>query len=114
MNELLECKDLRLNKRVIIAYWELLGEKSTLPIKRCECDDCRTQRWDTDPVIELRPIPGSLADVAFVMRDALTRDQRVAWRYHLRTIYGSDECSLEEATAMEQIIAATLAWEATK
>ena len=100
MKELLACKDLRLNDRVIAAYWGLLGgTKSVL---------C----FAGEESAMYPPIPGSLADVAFEMRNAcvkmywFTRLQLEVGEYH------DGEEAIKYSTPEHWIIAATLAWEA--
>ena len=85
MDKLLECTDLRNNKRVIEAYWALMG-------------GC----WKHKRYGQYQAIPGSLADVAFEMMDACIERE-----------IGNFTC-LNTPTAEEIIITATLAWEAAK
>ena len=94
MKDLLECKDLRNNKRVKTAYW---GMKEY-------------------PAI-IREIPPhlSLADIAFEMRDACQisayyKMLKKIWMYTSRTCLFTDWL-VYRCTAKYMIIAATLAWE---
>ncbi len=58
-------------KETTETYYAMMGESPTQPIKRCTCSDCETQRWESDPAEELRPIPLSPWELAGFMRTKL-------------------------------------------
>jgi len=92
MKELIECKDLRHNERVRMAYWSFIKPDGT---------------WQRPP-----NMPGiSLAEMAFEMRDASDNN---AWLRGLYKVAVSTGTGLYNASPKHWIIAATLAWEAKK
>ena len=102
MKELIDCTDLRKNKRVIAA-WEGLTGRSAGEIHIWEG---KTAAWVTY-------IPGSLADVAFEMRDACDPEK---YREALEQVIRPGDtwiiyCKTVRVTRKQMIIAATLAWE---
>ena len=134
MKELLECTDLLANERVIKAYWGLKGGGYDHRIEKYGEDKTKTQcvhdllycakcsikgrKLDAScPVPDL--IPGSVADVAFAMRDALG-DSRDTWQQIMRLIasgmWPDDHAEWVEVYSQPEhwIIAAVLAWEATQ
>ena len=102
MNDgLLESTDLLAEKRMEDAYKALVNRSPGYCSHQQEayCDDCG--------------IPGSLADIAFEMRDAC---DRIAWVHMLGVIKGGytpSVLTMARNTAAEWIVAATLAWEAS-
>ena len=102
MKELLECKDLLANERVVAAYVGL------------GCD----QGFDIWGV-KTKPTLSSLADVAFAMRDAICKTEQgaVEWLTKLDDMHKGNwlwSKQMMSTTAEHWIIAATLAWEATQ
>jgi len=152
MKELLECDDLRRHKRVIKAYWGLIGKekgynhnihpevRAPVPIfgqctkcgkKEIVLNECHratvwygsnhsTTCWILEGCTKPDPIPGSLADIAFEMRDAICAKEichlhKGGWRDHLyQQLKGMDDSMLIGSDPEHWIIAATLAWEATQ
>ena len=136
MEELLKCKDLTNNKRVIAAYWALKKRtywphrwqgawtQGNYPVSNdCECYKCLLLKRDWTEKDDCKvpdPIPGSLADIAFAMRDAcdaniwieklidLITERDMRGGIDGRTTYWK---ALKISTKNEWIIAATLAWE---
>lgn len=103
MKELLECKDLLKHERVIAAYWGLMGG----------CTHFLMYGQYVD-------IPGSLADVAFEMRDALVAadingEKSCDWDWWLSAVTGNEsDCSMRLSDPKQWIIVAVLCQEASK
>jgi len=96
--DLTKSKDLLSEPRVIAAYWGLITPKA------CQYGIAKTDAH----------IPGSLADVAFEMRDAcMLRDLNTpddpTWGETVASLTGSDAGHVDPP---DWITAATLAWEA--
>ena len=144
MNQLLESIDLLSEPRVINAYWGLKGvsewphgsvqveirEDSDGLYELRACPKCgamwtwHTKHGERDYPYELcrvpDPIPGSLADVAFAMRDAAMSIERKleTWDYNVRLVMDTDGVDCTDDLRLSQpkhwIVAAVLAWEAKK
>ena len=98
MDELLDHKDLFHNERVRKAYWGLQGEPA---VKNPSSG-------------ELWPVDGSLADVAFEMRDACVNTKPSLCHDFAEHVYDQQEHQYSawwSTTAEQWIRAATLAWE---
>lgn len=125
MKDLLEEKDLRNNERVIAAYWGLKGNNP--PPKEYICDCCGAYvkcYWDDiqnmyygkckrgtsiqNEIYVFNYVPGSLADIAFEMRDACVRKGLALGWQEMLEIQKPNVMHAKE----DWIHAAVLAWEA--
>ena len=134
MKHLLESKDLLSELRVQKVYWLMVKKSRFGPhhiIAGQTCSKCKKPLREVGegncPVAD--SIPGSLADVAEIMRDKLCpEDDRWAWEWQLINILtesigvrANSSYALRHATATQRIVAAVLisenickAWEAKK
>jgi len=94
--------------KVVAAWKELTGRELQQMGGLCTDIKKGMQYW--------KEVPGSLADMAFEMRDACDTDR---WEWHLVESFfhyphlsfaGAARKALRESTSKQQIIAATLAW----
>ena len=130
MEELLKCKDLTNNKRVIAAYWALRKRMywphkwqgacthGNYPVSNdCECYKCSLLKRDWTEKDDCKvpdTIPGSLADIAFEMRDACLKNGLfISWKRRLEQLPSIFEGTVQRIAKPKEcwIIAATLAWE---
>jgi len=127
MKHLLESKDLLSELRVKNVYWLMVKKSRFGPhhiIAGQTCSKCKKPLGEIGEGNCLVPdsIPGSLADVAEVMRDKLCpEDDRWAWEWQLENICRESVNSnvnasyaLRHATATQRIVAAVLIWETKK
>ena len=125
IQELLACDDLLKHEKIVAAAEGLGIETATCTINRGPCNAC-LEKWNKTSGGWCGKvfIPGSLADVAEEMRDALCpEDLRWIWERILGEICrpmllsptASNSYALRHSSAKERIVATTAAyWEAYK